>query len=180
MASDASPRIDRLRTLIDHPRTGDSERAVAQRMLDRILGRTGIRDHSGGPDRGAGHGRVGRHAGLAHIADLIRGDIALARSVFTANTPDGLPAVADPIGNAPPGITLAVETPHDAGIVITIDGVPEHWGWVNDGGIETVTPALRTLADELASVMNAYNRDDAEGGRRFFGRVRVRDTTLVW
>ncbi|MFC0446852.1 hypothetical protein [Rhodococcus jostii] len=111
---------------------------------------------------------------------MIRDDIALARVVFSTPTLPGQLAVSDPIGDAPPGITYAVETPHDAGIVITIDGVPPDWGWVPEGGIETVSPALRALADELAELMNGYNRDGTDIDRRFFGSVRVRGETLVW
>ncbi|RZL80441.1 MAG: hypothetical protein EOP32_17010 [Rhodococcus sp. (in: high G+C Gram-positive bacteria)] len=180
MAGNASLRITRLRTLIEHPRTGDSERAAAQRMLDRILGKSRIRYDSGDRTYGARHDRVGRHAGLSRIADMIRDDIALLRVVFSTPTPPGQLAVSDPIGDAPPGITYAVETPHDAGIVITIDGVPPDWGWVSEGGIETVSPALRALADELAELMNGYNRDGTDIDRRFFGSVRVRGETLVW
>ncbi|WP_072753190.1 hypothetical protein [Rhodococcus maanshanensis] len=179
MAGNSSVRITRLRTLIEHPRTGAGERATAQRMLDRILKRS-ARDGSGDPAHGARHDRVGRHAGLSHIADAIRDDIAFARVDFTAATVPGQPAVHDPIRDAPPGITYLVETPHDAGVVITIDDVPRDWGWVSEDGIETVSPALRALADELADIMDGYNRGDADVGHRFFGSVRVNGETLVW
>ncbi|SEL53286.1 hypothetical protein SAMN05444583_11090 [Rhodococcus maanshanensis] len=148
-------------------------------MLDRILKRS-ARDGSGDPAHGARHDRVGRHAGLSHIADAIRDDIAFARVDFTAATVPGQPAVHDPIRDAPPGITYLVETPHDAGVVITIDDVPRDWGWVSEDGIETVSPALRALADELADIMDGYNRGDADVGHRFFGSVRVNGETLVW
>ncbi|TJZ75928.1 hypothetical protein FCG67_18040 [Rhodococcus oryzae] len=179
MAGNSRFRIARLRTLIEHPRTGDGERAAAQRMLDRILKKS-VTDGSGDRTLGARHDRVGRHAGPSRIADAIRDDIAFARVVFATATVPGRPAVHDPIRDAPPGITYLVETPHDADVVITIDDVPRDWGWVSEDGIETVSPALRALADELAEIMNGYNRGGAEAERRFFGRVRVCGETLVW
>lgn len=149
-------------------------------MLDRILSKPRIRDDSGDRQYGARHDRVGRHAGLSRIADMIRDDIALARVVFSTPTLPGQLAAPDPIGDAPSGIIYTVSTPQDAGIVITINGVPPDWGWVSIGGIEEVGPALRALADELAELMDGYNHDGANIGRRFFGRVRVGGETLVW
>ncbi|MGW6376952.1 hypothetical protein ACWFRB_12915 [Rhodococcus sp. NPDC055112] len=179
MAENPSFRITRLRTLIEHPRIGDGERAAAQRMLDRILKKS-VGNGPGDRADGARHDRVGRHAGLSHIADAIRDDIAFARVAFATATVPGQPAVHDPIRDAPPGITYLVETPHDAGVVITIDDVPRVWGWVSEDGIETVSPALRALADELAGIMDGYHRGGADAERRFFGSVRVSGETLVW
>ncbi|MFD4180680.1 hypothetical protein [Rhodococcus sp. NPDC058514] len=180
MAGNASLRIIRLRTLIEHPRTGESERAAAQRMLDRILDKSRIRHDPGDRMYGARHDRPGRHAGLSSIADMIRDDIALARAVSSAETSPGRVAVKDPIGDAPAEIRFVVETPHEAGIVITIDDVPPDWGWVSEGGIAAVSPPLRALAAELAEIMNGYNRDGADIEKRFFGRVRTCGETLVW
>ena len=178
--ADASLRITRLRTLIEHPRTGDTERAAAQRMLDRILSKSRSRYDTSDRTYGARHDRVGRHAGLSRIADEIREDIALARVVFSTPTLPGQLAAPDPIGDAPPGITYTVETPHDAGIVITINDVPADWGWISAGGVEAVSPALRALAGELAKLMDGYNHYGAHIGRRFFGRIRVGGETLIW
>ncbi|MBP1161916.1 MULTISPECIES: hypothetical protein [unclassified Rhodococcus (in: high G+C Gram-positive bacteria)] len=165
--------------MIEHPRTGAGERAAAQRMLDRILTKF-VKDGAGDRTHGARHDRVGRHAGLSHIADAIRDDIAFARVVFATATAPGQLAVHDPIRDAPPGISYLVETPHDAGVVITIDDVPREWGWVSEDGIETVSPALRALADELAEIMKGYNRGGADAEQRFFASVRVDGETLVW
>jgi hypothetical protein len=75
-------------------------------------------------------------------------------------------------------ITYSVETPHDSSIVITIDNVPSQWGWISTDGVETISPALRALADELADIMNGYNYDGPDIGKRFFGMVRVPGETL--
>jgi hypothetical protein len=32
----------------------------------------------------------------------------------------------------------------------------------------------------LARIMNAYNHDGTDTGRRFFGKVRAGDTTQIW
>ena len=180
MAPNASLRVLRLRTLIDHPRTGDAERAAARRMLDRILRTPRTTSHSDDRTYGARHGRVGRHASLSRIADMIRDDIALARAVVTASTSVGAPAVPDAITDAPPEIRFVVETPHESSIVVTIDGVPREWGWDSDGGIETVSAQLRALAHELAEIMDGYNHDGTTIGKRFFGSVRTHGETLLW
>ncbi|RDI18905.1 hypothetical protein DEU38_1192 [Rhodococcus sp. AG1013] len=73
-----------------------------------------------------------------------------------------------------------METPHDANIDITIRGVPRDWGWDGEGGVETVSAALRALAGELAEIMNGYNRNGSDIEKRFFGRVRVDGQTLEW
>lgn len=181
VASNVGIRITRLRALIDHPRTGDGERATAQRMLDRILDTSRLLQISGDRTYGTRHHRAGRHGTLSRIVDLIREDIALARVVFAPSAQPGEPAVSDPIADAPACIAYTVRTPHDAEIVIMLENVPRTWGWVSDDdGIETTSPALQALADGLADLMNGYNRDGADIGKRFFGRVRVGDVTLVW
>ncbi|RVW09102.1 hypothetical protein EGT67_13190 [Prescottella agglutinans] len=180
MADNVSVRIMRLRALIEHPRTGDSERAAAQRMLERVLNKSRTQCGHSGRTYGARHDRVGRHAGLSRIADMIREDIALARVVFPAATASEQVAVNDPIGDAPSGISFIVETPHDAGIDITIRGVPRDWGWDGEDGVETYSAALRALAGQLAEIMNGYNRSGSDIEKRFFGRVRVGGETLEW
>ncbi|MFC9790071.1 hypothetical protein [Rhodococcus sp. NPDC127528] len=182
MANNVSLRIMRLRDLIEHPRTGDSERAAAERMLERVLDKSQSRTQYGYGDRtyGSRHDRIGQHAGLSRIADMIREDIALARVTFPAATTSEQVAVKDPIGDAPRGISFTVETPHDASIDITIRGVPRDWGWDGEDGVETVSASLRALAGELAAIMNGYNRNGSDAEKRFFGRVRVGSETLEW
>jgi hypothetical protein len=110
---------------------------------------------------------------------MICEDIALAR---TFAMPDG-PDVVDTrsaIRAAPVQIKYSVETPAHGRIMITIEGVPHDWGWVQRDGVEIVSPELQLLADELAELMNDYNYDGTDTNRRFFGNVRVPGTTLVW
>lgn len=180
MVSNPTLRISRLCKLIDHPRTGTEERAVAQRMLDRILAKPRSPLLGDGRKYGSRHGRVGRHAGLAQIAEMIREDIALARSVFSTDASTGNLALADPIGDAPAGIRFDVETPFDSQIVVTLESVPEEWGWRQGGGVSLVSPALQALADELAVFVNSYNHDGSDIAKRFFGQVRAGGETLAW
>ncbi|MFE7799176.1 hypothetical protein [Nocardia sp. NPDC057440] len=180
MATDPGPRISRLRTLIDHPRTGDDERAVAQRMLRRILSKSARPDPYSGRVYGKRYDLAGRHASLARVAEMIRADIALATVRYSTPDRPGTLGPTDPLGNAPAEITYTVESPHDGSIVVTIDGIPEEWGWVQENGFETVSPALRAVADDLADIMDSYNRDGADIDKRFFGRVCARGETLVW
>ncbi|MEE2059979.1 hypothetical protein [Rhodococcus artemisiae] len=180
MAGTMAARLSRLHALIDHPRTGDAEGAAAQRMLDRILARSRPPQNAGDRTYGQRHHRVGRHADLTRIAEMVREEIALARLVFSTPGQPGLPAESDPIADAPAGIVYTVSTPHDSEVVITLENVPQAWGWVSEYGVETASSALRALVDELADLLNGYNRDGVEIGKRFFGRVRVGDRTLVW
>ncbi|MFJ4653512.1 hypothetical protein ACIP5Y_19785 [Nocardia sp. NPDC088792] len=161
MPTATSERIRRLRTLIDHPRTGAAERAAAQRMLDRILARAAAETRVVG-DRSYGdrHDRPGRHAGLSRIADMIGEDIALAR-IFTLPGEPGELDRRNMIRDAPAGITYRVESPFDMSIVITVDGVPGEWAGIDD------------LVAELTALMDAYNHDGTDTGKRFFGTVRV-------
>jgi hypothetical protein len=149
-------------------------------MLDRILTKSAARVSSGPRSYGARYGRVGRHAGLAAVAEMIRADIALMRVLASTHAPSGGLALQDPIGDAPAEIAFSVDTPGDFSIVITIDRVPSEWGWVRENGIVSVSPALRALADALAEVMNDYNHEGPDVGTRFFGTVRTEGETLVW
>jgi len=180
VANNVSLRIMRLRALIEHPRTGHSERAAAERTLERVLNKSRTEYGYGDRTYGARHDRVGRHAGLSRIADMIREDIAHARVMFPAATTSGQVAVNDPIADAPRGISFTVETPHDASIDITIRGVPRDWGWDGADGVETVSAVLGALSGELAEIMNGYNRNGSDIEKRFFGRVRVGSETLEW
>ncbi|MGW5111973.1 hypothetical protein [Nocardia sp. NPDC004123] len=169
MATAAMGRIQRLRSLIEHPRTGQAERAAAQRMLDRLLSKTGGGAHRVG-DRtyGARHDRPGRHASLSRIADMIGEDIALAR-IRTLPDGDGDLAARSALRDTPDQLTYTVETPYDAGILITVGNIPTGWATDSDG---LDTPALRALVEELTELMNAYD-DGTDIARRFFGRVRI-------
>ncbi len=111
MAGNVTLRIMRLRALIDHPGTGDGERAAAQRMLDRTLTASRSPRHSGDRTYGARHHRVGRHSNLSRIAEMIREDIAFARVVFAPSTQPSRPAVHDPIADAPADVTCRVSRP---------------------------------------------------------------------
>ncbi|RDI63857.1 hypothetical protein DFR76_109197 [Nocardia pseudobrasiliensis] len=179
VANGIGMRIAHLRALIEQPATGGAERATALRMLDRLL-REEQRGRPGADRRyGRHYDRVARHAGLAEIADRIRADIAFAQTFSAPGLPPEL-EMSNPVRDAPSGISYSVDVPFDGRIVITIMDVPPGWGWVLDEGCRTVSPALRTLAGELAEILAAYNHDGADVGARFFGGVRTEDATLVW
>ncbi|WP_067862797.1 hypothetical protein [Nocardia shimofusensis] len=182
MAVGLGMRIARLRALIDHPNTGDGERAAAQRMLDRILVRSGTeaRRTVAGRVYGARFARAGRHADLERIVEMIREDIVFARTLSASESPTEL-ALVNPIRDAPSDIYYNVEAPFYGRIVITLENVPREWGWVlDDWGMESVSPKLQALADELAEILDAYNYGGTDVGKRFFGNVKVGDLTLVW
>lgn len=170
--------ITRLRSLIDHPRTGAEERDAAQRILDRLLVKTARSTDSGGGSRIRRDG-PGRHARIDVVADAIRTDIAVARMTRPASGDPGV-VVHDPIPGAPDGVGYDVVADGDSVIVVTIESVPPDWGWVDDAGVATVSPELRALADRIADVVDGYNAVGTDGVPRFFGRVRVPGHTLVW
>ncbi|WP_067537420.1 hypothetical protein [Nocardia crassostreae] len=114
--------------------------------------------------------RIARHATLADIAAMVRDDITFARMFATPGQAGEL-SERNPIRDAPEQITYTVEAPYDASIVITIHDIPESWA---------VSPQLQALAEELADLMNGYNHDGDRIGKRFFGKVRAGDVTLVW
>ncbi|MFY2791745.1 hypothetical protein [Rhodococcus sp. MALMAid1271] len=111
---------------------------------------------------------------------MIRADIALARTDLPTPTQGDDVAMVDPIAHAPNGIQFDVAVRHDCEIVVTIVGVPTAWGWVDDGGLDLHSPALRALVDEIASIINSYNHSGQDITNRFSGRVRVGDATVVW
>ncbi|MEV6067270.1 hypothetical protein AB0L82_12010 [Nocardia sp. NPDC052001] len=174
-------RVAHLRALIEHPSTGAGERAAAQRMLDRILSKSNSYAATDDRSYGIRYERVGRHADLESIAEMIRDDLAFVRVVFDdaphvgGPGPDE-PALHDVIRDAPRGITYSVvSSPAENAIVITIEGVPGEWV-----GSEGVSPELKRLADELVALLNSYNHDGEQIGKRFFARVRTPHETLVW
>ncbi|MFC4125099.1 hypothetical protein [Nocardia rhizosphaerae] len=180
MGTDHFARISRLRALIEHDNTGPDERATAQRMLDRILRKTpapsGI-----GADRvyGARHDRPGRHASTASIVESVRADIAFARRFTVVGGPDELTEHSQ-LAAAPAELTVAVDTPFADQIVVTIDDIPPAWGWAADEFDRTAASAdLRSLADELAEIIDSYNRDGTDVGPRFVRTVRAGRTVLV-
>ncbi|WP_237668971.1 hypothetical protein [Rhodococcus sp. BS-15] len=176
MPIDPAVRMSRLQALIDHPRTGISERDVAQRMLNRLF--RSMRSTAGSSRQyGSNHGRLGRHAGLEDVAEMIRYDLLLARP--DPAEPHGL-ATVDPVADAPADIQYEVEARHDCEIVVTISGVPTAWGWQHDDGIDVHSPALSALVDEIAVIVNSYNHFGDDITHRFFGRVRVEGQTVVW
>ena len=179
VAIDHAVRISRLRTLIDHPRTGISERDTAQRMLNRML-RTSRPISDARRQYGSNHGRVGRHSSLGSIAEMIRNDIAMARadSPSTAESVDV--ATIDPIATSPKDIRIDVDVHHGCEIVVVISCIPPAWGWIRDGGIEVHSPALNALVDELTVIVRSFDHSGDDITNRFFGRVRVEDTTVVW
>ncbi|MCZ4520378.1 hypothetical protein O4220_17835 [Rhodococcus ruber] len=179
MASNPAVRISGLRTLIDHPRTGSSERDTAQRMLNRIL-RTSRPITDARRQHGSSHGRLGRHSGLDSIAEMIRDDITMARTDRPSATEFSGVAPVDPVANAPKDIRIEVDVDHACEIVVTISCIPTDWGWYRDGGIDAYSPALRALVDELASIVNSFDHSGDDITNRFFGRVRVEDTIVVW
>ncbi|MEU6562758.1 hypothetical protein [Nocardia nova] len=179
MAPALSPRISRLRGLIDHPATPPAERDAAQRMLDRILAKHPSSGPVGDRDYGQRYHRVGRHATLASIAEMIGQDIAFAK-VFSMPQHRAEIVERSPIRDAPVEIGYSVAAPYVGKIIVTIEGVPREWGWVSDCGIDNPSPALQELADEVAEIMNAYNHDGSDIGKRFFACVRVPERTLIW
>lgn len=174
-ASKVAKKIELLKTLIDHPRTGEEERDAARRMLKRLLDKAKANGEKPGPGRvdhrhyGAKYQQV-RGMRLADIAKLMRADIKLARKIGLKAAEPGVIATVDPIANAPAGIKYSVTTQTYSGggsIDITIKNIPADWGYTHEdrghGELRKVaTPALEALAAELAVIHRAYNYNGSD------------------
>ena len=178
--------MELLRTLIDHPRTGDAERDAARRMLARLMAKAA----AGGTPGTADNRRYGAKYDHDHrlsttgIAKLIREDIKLARKVAQMAAAPGAVAVADPIADAPAEIKFSVRTQYFSGgssIDVHICGIPQAWGWETREDrygymTDMPTAALAALAGEVKSIMDAYNHDGSDIQSdyfdvRFYGSV---------
>lgn len=174
-ASKTAKKIQLLKTLIDHPRTGEEERDAARRMLQRILDKAKEDGEKITPawvdhrSYGAKYQQV-RGMRLTDIAKLMRADIKLARKVALNTAEPGALATVDPIANAPADIKYSVTTQMYSGggsIDITIKNIPADWGYTyEDRGFgelrKVATPALRALAAELAAIHRAYNYNGSD------------------
>lgn len=187
-ATQTAGRIERLMALVNHPRTPEHERAVAQQFLNRLR----AQQQANRPARrvdptwyGAKYDRTHKLS-TVEIAKLIREEIKAIRKVAAKTAQaaaDGAVALSDPIGDAPASIKVGVRVPHYGSINITLSGVPAEWGWErkNDrlGNPEWKhTPALHALIDALRSLMAAYNHDNSDimtdyFDVRFYGSVQT-------
>lgn len=188
-ATKAQKKIKLLNVLINHPRTGEAERDAARRMVQRVLAKAsaeGIQIAvSGYVDRRT-YGAKYDHAqtmDISDIARLIREDIKLARKVAKKTAEPGALATIDALGNAPAQVKFGVRISRFSGgcaLDIKIKNVPADW-WTErtddrgDAG-KFATPALKALAAELRSIMDAYNHDGSDlltdyFDVRFYGHV---------
>ena len=174
-ASKAAKKVQLLKALIDHPRTGEEERDAARRMLQRILAKAqtgGEKIAPGWVDHRVYGAKYQQVSGmrLVDIAKLMRADIKLARKIGLKAAEPGALATVDPIANAPAGIKYSVTTQLYSGggsIDITLKNIPADWGYTHEdrghGELRKVaTPALTALAAELAAIHRAYNYNGSD------------------
>lgn len=188
-------KVGLLNALINHPRTSDTERDTARRMIQRLIAKArtnGVRlSENGLVDRRAYGTKYDRTHGLrtADIAKLVRADIKMARKIgqqAQAGTSDAALATTDPIANAPTQITYSVRTRTYAGgssIDVVIKNIPAEWGWtesLDDRGdvARKGSEALRALSVELKAILDAYNYDGSDlvsdySDVRFYGFVHA-------
>ena len=191
-------KIQHLRDLINHPRTGEAERDTAHRMLARILAKASTLDYEAAgityADRrvyGAKYGQT-RGLSLAQIAKLIRADIRLALKVAKATSAPGALTVHDPFAATPDGLKITVRTKTYSGggsIDIVVRNIPDQWGWVKEIDLwgdmrEVASPELKVLADELKAISDAYNYDGSDTMTdyfdvNFYGRVCTNEGRIL-
>ncbi len=183
-------RIERVRAIVDHPRTNEHLRAVADHKLKKLLAQLGAASATAiaaRQDR-TWYGAKNDHTGTQRttdIAKLIREEIKLARKL-AKDGGGSTPALIDPIGDAPASMKFSVRSERFSGgsaIDIIVKGVPQEWGWMrqkDEWGRErwVHTPAMRALFDELKKVMAAYNHDGSDITTdyfdvRFYGSVET-------
>lgn len=180
-------RIERVRAIVDHPRTNEHLRAVAAHKLKKLLAQLGETPHSSGyriPDGWYG-AKYDPKRSLTDIAKMIREEIKLLRKIGNLES-DGAVAIPSPIADMPAGIKVSVRQPHYGSIVITLSGIPAEWGWTR--GVDPRdfwrkecwlhTPALESLMTELRTLMSAYRYDRSDAmvdyyDTNFYGRVDV-------
>lgn len=179
-------RIERVRAIVNHPRTNEHLRAVAAHKLEKLLAQLGETPHRGYqiPDGWYG-AKYDPKRSLTDIAKMIREEIKLLRKIGNLES-DGAVAIPSPIADMPAGIKVSVRQPHYGAIDITLSGIPAEWGWVKGGDYRRPwmgehwmhTPALESLMKELRTLMGAYNYDRSDimvdhFDVRFYGDVDV-------
>lgn len=176
MAS-TTKKIQYLRNLIEHPRTGEAERDAAKRALERVLAKAGQSPKSEATRPSWYRERVygakyesmgGRYMTAAEIAKLIRADIKLALKAARATAEPGSLAVIDPLAAMPAEIKVTVKAETYSGgrsIDVVMRGVPEDWGFSMQEDRYSrklrsmPSPALREAAQALKEILHAYNYD---------------------
>lgn len=187
---DLSSKISACIALIEHPRTGEEERAAARRLLDRLKAKASregqdVSENSKDWDRYYRLPPVeygSKYDGFLRSAEItkrIRADIALARKLARMPAKPGEVKVPDPVGDAPASIKFYVKKEDYAGgrsIDITIKGVPAEW-WIDkpDAYDPSRTrrvpgPELVALREALHEITWAYNYDGSDGMVDYFHR----------
>lgn len=181
-------KIERVRAIVDHPRTNEHLRAVAAHKLEKLLAQLAEATSSGNyyriPDGWYG-AKYDPKRSLTDVAKMIREEIKLLRKIGNLES-DGAVAIPSPIADMPASIKISVRQPHYGSINITLSGIPQEWGWVR--GVDPRdfwqqerwmhTPALEALIKELNTLMGAYNYDRSDAmvdhfDTNFYGRVDV-------
>jgi hypothetical protein len=180
-ATKLQKKIELLRALIDHARTGEGERDAARHMLQRLLSKAAQPVEEGGEEKaeptwysdnrayGVKYESTKRMT-TVEIAKLIRAEIKLAQKLAKSMAEPGDLKTPDPIGDAPAEIKFSVVSEYFSGgssIDISIKNIPDSWGWEDREdryGYMTNMPttALKILADELKSISDAYNYDGSD------------------
>jgi len=179
-------KIERVRAIVDHPRTNEHLRAVAKHKLDKLMSQLDEAPHAGYrlPDGWFG-AKYDPSRSLTDIAKMIREEIKLLRKIGNLES-DGAVAIPSPIADMAADIKVSVRQPHYGSIVVTLKGVPQEWGWMRGADPRDFwqqerwihTPALQALIDELHALINAYNYDRSDAmvdhfDTNFYGRVDV-------
>ena len=186
--SRTAQKIQLLKNLINHPRTGEEERDAARRMLKRVMDKarekgeqlaeaTAISERSNpsggyrlpGVVYGAKYEQV-KNMPLAEIAKLMRADIRLARKVgANSATPDAV-AVIDPLGDMPKEVKVSVTSEYFSGggaIRMRVKNIPLRWGFAKEpdrwGEMQWMpSPSFKAVLDELRAIHGAYNFDGSD------------------
>lgn len=172
-------KLQLLRTLIEHPRTSDTEREAAKRAMERLLKKTqsisstetvmpSWMDFS--RTYGSKYASMGgKYMTAAEIAKLVRADIKLALKVARVTGEPGALALADPLATLPPEVKVTVRTQTYSGgrsIDVVMRDVPEDWGFSMQPDRyypstlrSYPTQELKAAAQVLKDILQAYNYD---------------------
>ncbi len=182
---DYTAKINALTALINHPKTGEGEKAAAARMLERMRAKAEADGQDTStrtwgyqlPEVAYGSKRTG-YIPLKEVAALIREDIKMARKIGKTAAKAGGVAIADPIADAPDDFKFGVRmAPRGSSLYITIKNVPADW-WVDEAPYwddkaptrKAAGPRLQALADALYAIAWSYNYDGSDAQVDYFNR----------
>lgn len=161
-------RAEILRSVIDHPNTGDGERTAAEHALHRLLSNNpGARQLAEAETATllpvVTGDRYDPALDITTIAATLRKEFQLRRR--TARKAGGADiAVIDPIGDLPAEVKISVRAERGSVydiIRVNLKGAPDHW-WIPGWPYDTPGPTLSHVGQEISDAVQSFNRNGSD------------------